>query len=283
MGAEAFTIRTMAPTEVLLALDWAAAEGWNPGLHDAEAFLAADPGGFLCGELNGQIVSCISAVRYGDDYGFMGFYIVRPEHRGRRFGHRTWLAGMARMGERRVGLDGVLAQVDDYRKSKFVWSHRNARYSLKHPPPPASYVGVEDLSAFPWAEILAFDRTCFPAPRVAFLERWLQPPSGKALGFRDAGGRLAGYGVIRACRTGAKIGPLFAETSEGARRLFWSLAAWASSGPVFLDVPETNADALALVRAHGMMEVFQTARMYRGSAPSLDPARIYGITSFELG
>ena len=36
-------IRSMKPEEIDLALDWAAAEGWNPGLHDAVPFRAADP------------------------------------------------------------------------------------------------------------------------------------------------------------------------------------------------------------------------------------------------
>jgi len=29
--------------------------------------------------------------------------------------------------------------------------------------------------------------------------------------------------------------------------------------------------------------VFETARMYTGPAPAIDLARIYGITTFELG
>jgi hypothetical protein len=32
-----------------------------------------------------------------------------------------------------------------------------------------------------------------------------------------------------------------------------------------------------------MRLVFETVRMYLGPAPVLDAARIYGITSFELG
>ncbi|HLA33082.1 MAG TPA: GNAT family N-acetyltransferase, partial [Pseudomonas sp.] len=31
----------MTRAEVDLAIDWAAAEGWNPGLHDADCFYAA--------------------------------------------------------------------------------------------------------------------------------------------------------------------------------------------------------------------------------------------------
>ena len=34
-----FSIRQMTRAELELALEWAAEEGWNPGLHDAAAFM----------------------------------------------------------------------------------------------------------------------------------------------------------------------------------------------------------------------------------------------------
>ena len=84
------TIRTMTPDEIGLALDWAAAEGWNPGLYDAAPFLAADPEGFLIGFLEDVPVAMISAVRYGKTFGFLGFYLVRPDRRGQGYGWAIW-------------------------------------------------------------------------------------------------------------------------------------------------------------------------------------------------
>ena len=81
-----YVIRSMTRPEFDLALDWAAAEGWNPGLHDAAAFHAADPEGFLIGQLVGRPVAMISAVRYGQGFGFIGFYSVRPNCRKNSFG-----------------------------------------------------------------------------------------------------------------------------------------------------------------------------------------------------
>ena len=40
-------LRPMTRAELDLAIEWAAGEGWNPGLADADAFYAADPNGFL--------------------------------------------------------------------------------------------------------------------------------------------------------------------------------------------------------------------------------------------
>ena len=41
--------------------------------------------------------------------------------------------------------------------------------------------------------------------------------------------------------------------------------------------------ARLLVERHGMTPVFETARMYTGTAPTLPLERIFGVTSFELG
>lgn len=57
-------IRTMRPDEVSIAIDWAAEEGWNPGLADASGFATVDPEGFLIGELDGAPAATISCVNY---------------------------------------------------------------------------------------------------------------------------------------------------------------------------------------------------------------------------
>lgn len=277
-------IRTMTRAELDLAVEWAAREGWNPGLGDAEAFHAADPDGFLVAEQDGETLGCISAVCYGEGFGFLGFYIVRPEYRGRGFGLALWRAAMARFGSRVVGLDGVVAQQENYRQSGFVLAHRNVRYGAARPVAPKTAPGfaVAPIGTLPFAELAAWDRAFFPAPRDALLHAWIAQPGHVGLALRR-GDALAGYGVIRPCRDGSKIGPLFADTPEGARTLFAALLDRAPPGPVFLDLPEPNADAVAIAREAGMTPSFETARMYAGTAPLLPLPRIYGITSFELG
>jgi RimJ/RimL family protein N-acetyltransferase len=126
-----YIIRPMTRGEIDLAVDWAAAEGWNPGLHDAESFHAADAEGFLVGLLDDEPIACISVVRYEDTFGFLGFYIARPEFRGQGYGWRIWQAGMERLADRIVGLDGVVAQQENYRKSGFVLAYRNLRHEGK--------------------------------------------------------------------------------------------------------------------------------------------------------
>ena len=97
-------------------------------------------------------------------------------------------------------------------------------------------------------------------------------------------GSLQGYGVIRPCSDGYKIGPLFAGNSEQAEQLFQSLSGAVPAGAnIYLDIPEPNVAAIDLVHDHGMEMVFETARMYLGSEPQIPIDNIFGVTTFELG
>ena len=100
----------------------------------------------------------------------------------------------------------------------------------------------------------------------------------------EQAGRLAGYGVIRPCRSGFKIGPLFAEDGGCAESLFHALTMRVPAGSeIFLDVPEPNRAAVALAERHGMTPVFETARMYHGESVPFDHTRWFGVTTLELG
>ncbi|MBK1702153.1 GNAT family N-acetyltransferase, partial [Thiococcus pfennigii] len=79
--ADAVTIRAMTRAELDTLVDWAAAEGWNPGLHDASIFWDTDPDGFIAADFGGELIGGGSIVAYDRRFGFMGFFIVRPDHR----------------------------------------------------------------------------------------------------------------------------------------------------------------------------------------------------------
>jgi GNAT superfamily N-acetyltransferase len=275
-------IRTMRPDEIALAADWAAAEGWNPGLADAACFAVVDEGGFLIGELDGAPAATISCVNYDDRFSFLGFYIVRPDLRGSGYGLSIWKAAIAHAGQRVIGLDGVVAQQENYKKSGFHLAYANIRYGGTVAAPSAVPTGIVALRDVPFAMIEASDTTVFPAARPAFLRAWIGTSGhiGCAL-MRD--GRLAGWGVIRPCRSGRKIGPLVADTRGDAERVLSALVAKSGGGEIFLDVPAVNAEAVALAQSLGLAPVFETARMYTGPIPPLRLERVFGVTTFELG
>ena len=273
-------IRTMTRADVDFAMGLAADEGWNPGLSDAEAFFAADPKGFFISELNGKPVGTISAVRYPGGFGFVGLYILVPEARGKGWGMALWDHAMRHLDGCTVGLDAVTEQEATYTRSGFASFYRSARYEGVG----AGEVpdGLIPLSRIDSSRIAAYDRRCFPADRGEFLRAWLGAPGVTGYGLMR-GDRLAGYGVIRPCREGHKIGPLFADDGAAAEVLYRGLSAAVPGGKFYLDVIEPNRAATDLVRRHGLERVFVTVRMYTGPEPDMDKGRVFGVTSFELG
>jgi GNAT superfamily N-acetyltransferase len=272
----------MRPDEISLTVAWAAAEGWNPGLADDVCFASVDPEGFFIGELDGAPAATVSCVNYGARFAFLGFYIVRADLRGKGYGLRIWNAAIAHAGPRVIGLDGVTAQQDNYRKSGFHLAYANVRYGGTVAASIAPQADVIALSDVPFAAVEADDATVFPARRSAFLRAWIGAP-GHIGCARVRDGRLAGWGVIRPCRKGFKIGPLVAEDRASAETVLSALVARMGGGEIFLDVPGINREAVALAQDFGLAPVFETARMYTGAIPPLRLERVFGVTSFELG
>src|SRR3981189_334598 len=142
-------IRPMRPDEISIAVNGATAEGWNPGLADDACFAAADPEGFFIGELDGAPAATVSCVNYGASFAFLGFYIVREDLRGRGYGLRVWRAAIARAGPRVIGLDGVVAQQQNYRKSGFELAYANVRYGGAVVAPDSTPARVLQLAKIP--------------------------------------------------------------------------------------------------------------------------------------
>lgn len=277
-------IRTLARGELSFCLELAAAEGWNPGLYDAAPFFAADPQGYFVAELDGEKVGCISAVRYAT-FGFIGLFIVRPEHRGNGYGAALWERGLDHLRGLAVGLDAVIAQEQWYARFGFERAYLNVRYRSDAREPRIrleSQVILERLRVLD-DEVLAYDRACFGSERTDFLQTWVAQPDAVALTARSLrNDALLGYGVGRECRDGTKIGPLFSSRLDVAVLLFDTIAGRTRS-PWFLDVPNLNAPALGLTDDRNMKREFDCARMWRGAPPAIDLPKVYGVTTFELG
>jgi GNAT superfamily N-acetyltransferase len=287
------TLRPLRRQELDTLIEWAAAEGWNPGLDDAEVFWATDPDGFVAAELDlgagPEFVGGGSIVRYQRRYGFMGFFIVRSDLRGRGLGTELWFHRRDLLRSRLdadapIEMDGVFAMQPWYAKGGFVFRHRDLRFEgiakadLEFRP----HGRLVNLADLPFDLIDAYDRRHFPAPRPEFLRRWISRPGGHAIGLLR-GDSLAGCAVTRPCRRGHKIGPLFADDAGAAESLLSEIGGRLDGETVQLDVPEVNAAAVEIATRHGMAEVFGCARMTLGSAPTLPWNEIFGVTTFELG
>ena len=281
-------VRPASKQDFALALEWASHEGWNPGLDDLDAFYAADPSGFLMYYRDGVPVSSISVVRYGKDFGFLGFYIVRPDYRGQGIGWATWQAGMAHLERRSIGLDGVVAQQDNYKKSGFEFIGRNVRFSGKvcDAGRTQSDQSIRAAHHDDLPEIYRIDQQCFGLPRRQFIADWCLNPSAKTRKtlVKADQGQISGFGTIRQCNKDYKIGPIFCNSAKAAQAIFNALIETVlPQSEITIDVPSSNLSSMKFAEDVGLKPVFETARMVRGNAPEIDWQRVYGLTSFELG
>lgn len=273
-------IRTASLADVELMLDWAAGEGWNPGLGDAQSFLAADPEGFFVAEAEGEIAACISVVNHSDSYAFLGFYIANEKFRGQGIGFALWREAMKHAGERTVGLDGVADQQANYARSGFV--RTGATLRLEGPRPEAGAEGLRAIEARDMAAVAALDAGANGVVRSRFLREWVKDTGTRRTVVIDRGRGVEGFATARLCRSGCKIGPVVAPDAASALALASAAAGALRASDVVIDAPDGQAAFVETLNGLGFAETFGTARMYRGTPPAVTDA-LFGIATMELG
>ncbi|MBD3624312.1 MAG: GNAT family N-acetyltransferase, partial [Rhodobacteraceae bacterium] len=175
--------------EIEKVLDWAAEEGWNPGLDDAAAFHAADPEGFFIAEVAAQPVAAISVVNHSDDFSFLGLYLCLPEYRGQGIGYSLWTHALAHAGSRTVGLDGVPEQEANYARSGFSLVGRTRRLEGTFPVVTLSahLATADDRDA-----LANLDQRANGFARTTFLETWTAHRASRRTVLLTAGTDIAG-------------------------------------------------------------------------------------------
>lgn len=291
-----YSIDRMTRAEAEVLMGWAAAEGWNPGLADLGVAWNYDPEGFVAlrrGEGDAaELVGGGVILSHEGRCGFMGLFIMRPDHRRQGIGRVLWQERLRRLQARLqprafIGMDGVFDMAPFYAAGGFAYLHRDLRYQGKADASGLSIPGgisTTDLTAVPFAELAAYDAEVFGCLRQRFLQGWVTVPGGRGLAVRSAAdGAMAGYAFLRPCVVGYKLGPVFAEDESTARVLIRDLLAMVPGESVALDVPEPNAAALAIAKELGWEQPFGCAKMIHGLPPPPTTSRVYGVTSFEFG
>lgn len=267
-------------------VSWAKAEGWNPGPHDAAAFWATDPDGFFGCYKDDELIGGGSIVSYNGQFGFMGFFILKPEYRSAGIGKQLWYKRRDTLLSRlqkgaSIGMDGVVAMQPFYQKGGFEIAFKDERYERMGEAftinNNISPITGNDLSA-----ILAYDEQCFGFPRPQFMKVWLHLPESQAFKYME-GDTLKGFVVVRKIEEGYKIAPLFADDEQVAEALYQAALNAVVGKPVCIDIPMVNEAAVRLVKKYNAQYIFECARMYYGTPPPLPTDKIFGITSFELG
>ncbi|KAF9318323.1 hypothetical protein BG003_011422 [Podila horticola] len=325
----AFTIALVSADQAAaIFFSWANAEHWNPTAQGAdlrEVYFPLDPGAFFAGSVvsptgESKIVSILSGVRFGEQ-AWVGFYIVDPAERGHGYGLKTFqhvldihLGDSSRTS---IGLDGVMAQVSNYRKSGFTnvgWQNERRHGNLvklieeqeaaladKIRAGTASSGRLVDLAAVDEAQLAAMEAQYSGLKRPEFMHRWVQFHSGvqetehrfstAVLG--EDGKTVLGYGCIRPAQTSYRVGPIYASSTEVAKQILVKLAIdvveTERSHPlgipleVDIDVPNTNKHAVELFDGLGWKDTFSVLRMWKGPIPEHDVNGVFGVATLEVG
>ncbi|XP_066300032.1 holothin acyltransferase-like [Branchiostoma lanceolatum] len=299
-------------SEVCLMLEWAAAEGWHPGVYDAESSYRQDPTGFYLAEVDGVPIGGASLVKYEEHFAFLGYLITKPSFRGKGYARRIIEAILEApgMSNRNIGLDGMTHLQDTYNRilgAQFAW--KNSRFrgvgtdsfkGVKQDDNPAALVPIKEVD---FEHLCVFDTFVFGTPRPTFLKSWISQPGMVAFAAVTTTAaaseddecskqtRITGYGCIRLCvesyndvNFSRKIGPIFAESAAVGSQLFAALVSTVPSGtPFYIDIPHNNESAMEIARESSLELVFETARMFTKGDGGVKCSMIYGHTTLELG
>jgi ribosomal protein S18 acetylase RimI-like enzyme len=282
-------------------IEWGANEQWNTSMNDADSLFAQDPNGFFIGELtdeNGtRPIASLQVARYDCDYAHIAAYQVLRDYRGKGYGKQLWDYAMeyAYADGRTLGLDGAVAQQNNYKKIGFVEAFYSYRYrtdasNIRKIAENNKYTsGFELKSAMnvSFDDVLAYDTKYVGAPRSKFIKSLLTRNDAKSLVALN-GKKIIGLAVIRKSMEGWRFGPLYAESSQIARELFVSLSDKVQ-GTVFIETPKVKRgeNIMEIHEEFEMKECGENSRMYiKGQSEKdfakLPTANIYGII-WELG
>lgn len=291
LNDSAITTRIASLDELQLLLQWAGDEGWNPGLDDAPLFHATDAAGFLVSTIDEHLVAGISLVKHTSDQAFLGLYICAPEFRGKGIGMAIWDEALSLVDGHTIGLDGVADQQENYRKSGFVYHFGNRRYSGvlaipdDHPSLILSSAGVsvskatgDDIEA-----VIVYDTYIGGFQRKNFFDAWLKSCRSRSTFIARKDGLIVGVIGIRRCQYGYKVGPWLADSQFIATKLLHAVSHLTKTETVMIDIPDINEAAIDIAEALSLHPIFDTARMYKGVAPTIDERRLFGVATLELG
>jgi GNAT superfamily N-acetyltransferase len=234
MSTDGFIVRGATEDDFKAVSRLIVMESWRINPHDMACGYAFDPSAYFVGELNGEVISHINAVKYPGHSAYIGNYVVKKEHRGKGYGKQTWDAAWKSLDhDCTLSLDGVDSMVPKYESLGFqsVWKSSVAVIDLTKAvkvlsnitlPPGASCVPIRTID---FEKIFKYDTSIFGAPRRVLLEKYVNLPGSLGWAAVNEKGAVLGYNLVRqvVCEAGSKLTlcmtPLYADDDVVARAL----------------------------------------------------------------
>ena len=277
-------------------------ESRHLGTHDLVSIYSADPSGFFVGELNGKVISHISAVKYPSHSAFIGAFIVAKEHRGKGYGRQTWDAAWKSLDrDYTIGLVAVTHTIPRYEKLGFhaVWNTFVAKLDVQTVTKKLTDnkslggVSITPAATVDLEKVRSYDALVFGTPRDRFIEEWINMPGNLCWVAVSDKGDVVGYIAVRQFTSdkGKEIqlglAPLYANNDQIAKSLLKTAA------EAYLSNDTTSTSKIDLFYSDGgssghhasqlMQELEATAthigqRMYTRGVPSgRQQDKMYGI------
>jgi GNAT superfamily N-acetyltransferase len=268
------------------ALALTAEAGWNQTGEDW-AFFLAHATVHAARDVSGRLVATAAVLAYpGNSAGEPGFawvslVIVTASQRGRGLGTRMLQQCIAELRSRSLSglLDATPAGERVYTPLGFEpvlglqrWRGQGGgARGFSAPGQPLDRGGL--------ARVGGLDACAFGARRSALLGDFLGRAGTRGFELADRGG----YAMVRCGRVASHLGPVVAANAPDAIALI-DVATAATSGPLVVDVPDTQTELAAWLGAHGFSVERPLLRMVLGrAAPVGDPTRVFAIAGPEYG
>ena len=235
MATKNFAVRVASVGDLNIPTRLGVMEDWHLGCNDLVSFHTFDPSGFFVGELDGEIISHINAVKYPSHSSFIGAFVVLKEHRGKGYGKQTWDVAWESLDKRyTIGLDATNKNmVAKYESHGFrpVWNTLMVSLDLQKIIDKISGVesqpgiSLKPIKSVDVEKLLVYDTSVFGTPRQSFIEKWINNPGNVGWAAVNEKEDVTGYAVVRQiiADKGADIqlgmAPLYADDDQIARAL----------------------------------------------------------------
>lgn len=292
LSGKTITVTLMQPTDFKEINQWCIDEGWNIGIHDSEIYYKIDPVHHYIAKTNESVAS-LSLIKHSPDFFTLGPFIVHRSYRGQGMGEALWNVAMSRMiieyPDAQIALYAVSEQVERYKKADFVPVLTIQRWYIdsnkSNSPSMSDQCTTITNKLIP--SVGQYYQNHYVTNRDLLFNELLLKPETHGLVFMDDN-IIKGFGFIRRCVRGFRIGTLVADTPEIAKTLIAGLLVFAQSAPVFIDVPSSNPHDINCMNAFHAVRAPQedTIMMIRGTGYSRylkQWEQHYGLFSLEIG
>ena len=235
MDASKFVVRRASAGDMKFPTRFAILNGWRPfGPGDLSCAYAFDPSGFFVGELNGEVISHVNAVKYPDHSIHIGCFMVQKEHSGKGYDEQTWESAWKTLNHNcTIGLDSRSHESPMFKSYGFcpVWENsvvllnfEKIIKNLGNVNLPSGFL-LKPIRTTDAEKLFLYDASVFGSPRHALVEKWISIPGSLGWAALDENGDIVGYTVVRPIIVGAgtefglSMAPLYANSDQIASAL----------------------------------------------------------------